>query len=228
MFARTTLFALLMTGAAFAKAEDREVPAFEEVHIASGLHAVIEIGPRRPVHLEGDAKDLAEIEVVVEHGSLRVGYPQDSMHWRGNSHQLVKVTISTPALHGIGASGGSEVRATLTRADTVAIAASGGSVLTVNGVDASELNISASGGSILGVSGRARSLQLGLSGGSHLTGKDLSVSDLDVHGSGGSQVELHADGRLSGALSGGSQLHIRGRASGRVHRSGGSEVDFED
>jgi hypothetical protein len=229
MFARTTLLALLVTGAAFAKAEDREVPGFEKVQIANGFHAVIEIGPLRPVHLEGDARDLAEIEVVVENGSLRVGYAQDSMHWpRGNSHQLVNVRISTPALHGIKASGGSEVRAALTRADTLEIAGSGGSVLTVKGVDAGQLNIAASGGSVLAISGHAKSLQLSLSGGSHLTGKDLSVNDLDVHGSGGSEVELHADGRLHGGLSGGSQLHIRGRATGRVHRSGGSEVNFED
>src|SRR2546423_930454 len=100
---------LFVSGSALAKAEDREVPDFSAVHISSGIHATVEIGPRKPVHLEGDAADLAAIEVVVEDGALQVRYRERS-GWH-DGHGSVTATIQTPQLHEVGASGGSIVRA---------------------------------------------------------------------------------------------------------------------
>jgi hypothetical protein len=223
---QVAVFMTLFAAGALAKSEDREVGPFEEVHIAAGIHATIEIGPRRPVHLEGDEAVLAKIETVVEDGALRVGFKRDT--WFHGSGRAVKVTIQTPQLHAVGASGGSIVKAELTRGDRHDVHASGGSEMHVRGVDARDLSVHGSGGSILDLSGRADMVDLQLSGGSHLRGRDLEVKDVHVEGSGGSQCELRATGKIRGGLSGGSELHVRGGARARVATSGGSSVEVDD
>jgi Putative auto-transporter adhesin, head GIN domain len=221
--------ALWFGGAALAKSEERQVSSFDTVHIASGLHATITLGSQKPVLLEGDDESLAEIEAVVEHGELRVGYRQHDGHghWH-HGERTVHVTIQTAQLRALTASGGSDVTAALSRSDETEIEASGGSVLHLTGVDAGRLTIRASGGSILDVGGRGDNLDLHLSGGSHLKGHGLAVRDLRVRGSGGSVAELRATGAVSGGLSGGSEVHVRGGARGQLSTSGGSSLQLED
>src|SRR5438067_13536576 len=105
---RVALVAALVSTAAVAKGEDRDVPAFSAVHIWAGMKATIEIGPRRPVHIEADEETLPLIETVVEDGALQVRFRRN-VRWHGE--HTVKLTIQTPELHAVGASGGSVVRA---------------------------------------------------------------------------------------------------------------------
>ncbi|MFN2546002.1 MAG: head GIN domain-containing protein [Myxococcales bacterium] len=218
---RLALVAALVSTAAVARGEDRDVPAFSAVHISSGMKANISIGPRKAVHIEADEETLPLIETPVEDGTLEVRFKSHT-RWRGEHD--VRLTIQTPELHGVGASGGSIVRAVFSRGQRSEIEASGGSEITVRGIDAAEVDAQASGGSILTIDGNADRVTLQLSGGSQLHGRDFSARDANVHGSGGSQAELKANGKLRGSLSGGSQLHVTGGASTNVATSGGSEV----
>jgi hypothetical protein len=215
----------LASTAALARSEDRDVPEFDAVQVASGIHATVEIGPRRPVRVEADDEILQLVETRVEDGTLHVGFkPQRS--WSGD--RRVAVTIQTPRLRAVGASGGAMVRATFTRADQSEIQASGGSEIRVRGVDAGRLSMQGSGGSVLYAQGRADTLDLQMSGGTRLHGQDLSVKDVDVQASGGSEADFRASGNLRGNLSGGSELHVRGGARTRVATSGGSSVEVDD
>ena len=221
------LASLLFAAGASAKSEDREVPAFTAVHVASGIRATVELGPRKPIHLEADAEVLDKLEVIVEDGTLKVGFKRswrEGWHWDGGE---VRVSIQTPELRSVGASGGSYVKATLTRSDDCEIDVSGGSEVHLTGVDAKRLELRGSGGGTLEIAGRADELDLQLSGGTVLKGKALEVRDVRVLGSGGSVASVRATGQLRGSLSGGSELRCSGGgASGaRVRTSGGSSVD---
>jgi len=218
---RVALVLALVSTAAVARGEDRDVPAFSAVHISAGMKANIDIGPRRPVHIEADEETLRLIETVVEGDTLEVRFKSHAF-WHGEHN--VRLTIQTPELRGVGASGGSIVRAVFSRGQRSEVEASGGSEITARGVDATELDAQASGGSILTIDGSADRVTVQLSGGSQLHGRDFSARDANVHGSGGSQAELKASGKLRGSLSGGSQLHVTGGASTNVATSGGSEV----
>jgi hypothetical protein len=218
---RVALVAALVSTAAVARGEDRDVPAFSAVHISAGMKARIDIGPRRPVHIEADDETLRMIETVVEDDTLQVRFKPHT--WFHGEHE-VRLTIQTPELRSVGASGGSVVRAVFSRGQRTDVQASGGSEITGRGIDAAEVDVQASGGSILTLDGSADRVSVQLSGGSQLHGRDFSARDANVHGSGGSQAELKASGKLRGSLSGGSQLHVTGGASTNVATSGGSEV----
>jgi hypothetical protein len=218
---RTFVLAALLSSAALAKSEDRSVPSFSSVHVSAGMRATIEIGPQKPVHIEADESVLGLIETVVEDGALNIRFKPHTS-WTGD--HSVRITIQTPQLHAVSASGGSIVKAAFTRSDTGAVQASGGSEITVRDLDAGSVSVQASGGSIVRLAGSSDDLELQLSGGSQMHGRDFSTRDVDVQGSGGSQAEFKATGKIRGGLSGGSQLHVAGGASTRVATSGGSEV----
>jgi len=215
----------LVSTAVLARTEERSVPEFDAVSVASGIRVTVEIGPRRPVRVEADDETLSLLETRVEDGALHIGFKPHSS-WSGEHR--VQVSVQTPRLRAVSASGGSIVRATFTRGDESAIEASGGSDVRARGIDAGRLSLQGSGGSVFTLQGSADGLRLDLSGGSQLHGSDLSVKDVDVNASGGSQGELRANGRIRGSLSGGSELHVRGGARARVATSGGSSVEVED
>jgi len=216
---------VLSASAVLAAAEDREVPPFESVHVASGIRATVTVGPRKPVHLEADKDVLDAIETRVEDGTLHVGFKPRA---RVSSPGEVIASIQTPDVHAVAASGGAMVRATFTRWPQCAIAASGGGEVHVRGVDARELAVDGSGGAVLDVSGRADQLDLQLSGGSHLDARQFEARNVHVQGSGGSVAELRASGKVRGGLSGGSEMHVRGGARATVSTSGGSELSVDD
>jgi len=210
---------------AFAAAQDRDVPAFDSIHVASGIHAEVTVGPRKPVHVEADDDVLSVVETRVENGTLHVGFkPHTHLRNRGE----VIVTTQTPELHSVAGSSGAIVRASLSKANESALAASAGSEIHARGVDARKLVAKASGGSVLQVEGRADELELDLSGGARLDGARLEARDVAVDGSGGAVAKLRATGNVRGGLSGGSVMHVRGGARTSVHTSGGSEVSGDD
>jgi len=221
---RTFLIAALLSAGAFANSEDRRVPAFAAVSVSSGMRATVEIGPQKPVHIESDAETLALIETTVEDGTLKIGFSPH--HWRHGDHS-VRITIQTPRLESVAASGGSIVQAAFTRANQSSIQASGGSEITAKDVDAGTLAVEGSGGSVLRVAGSSDAIDLQLSGGSQLHGRDFSTRDASIQGSGGSGAELKVTGKITGSLSGGSQLHAMGGARTRVATSGGSQVSAD-
>jgi hypothetical protein len=215
----------LISAAALARTEDRDMPEFDAVQVESGIRAKVEIGPRKPVRVEADDDVLPLIEMRVEDGALRVGFKPDT-RFRGD--RRVSLTIQTPRLRAVAASGGSVIRAAFTRAEESAAEASGGSELHLRGIDANQLSIQGSGGAVIELDGRAQTLDLQMSGGTHLRGRNLSIKDVVVQASGGSTGDLRADGRIRGTLSGGSELHVRGSAKAKVASSGGSSVDIEN
>src|SRR6266478_3974995 len=158
----------LVSTAALARTEERPVPEFDAVNVASGIRVSVEIGPRRPVRVEADDETLSLLETRVEDGALHIGFKPHSS-WSGEHR--VQVSVQTPQLRAVSASGGSIVRATFTRGRA-------------RGIDAGRLSLRGSGGSVFTVQGSADALKLDLSGGSQLHGSDLSVKDVDVNASG--------------------------------------------
>src|SRR5438128_1385079 len=92
----TSRSSLRAAAAASARSEDRDVGSFTSVHVSAGMHATIEIGPRRPVHIEASDDVIKLIETVVEDGALQVRYrPHSFIQNTGE----VRISIQTPELH---------------------------------------------------------------------------------------------------------------------------------
>jgi hypothetical protein len=207
------------------RTETRDVPAFDAIAVGAGIRVNVSIGPRKPIRIEADEDVLPLIRTKVSDGVLKIEF--DTEESISTPHE-VTVTLQTPELHGVMASGGAYVRGELTRGAAAELDASGGGEVHVRGVDADELRIAGSGGGVVEVHGRAAKAKIELSGGSQVIGADLSIRDLHIHGSGGCEADLRVSGKVRGSLSGGSELHLKGGASSRVSTTGGSSVTFDD
>lgn len=223
---------LLLSACAFAQTQGnsaageqrRDVGAFERVHIASGLRATVTPGDTS-VRLSGDEDTLNLIETVVDDGELRVRVKRGH-GWRVRD---VHVTISTPKLEGVEASGGATVDARATGPGRFEAEASGGSTVTVDGLDADKVEVEASGGARVTLRGRADMVEAEVSGGAVMHANALELATLDVDASGGARVEAGPSQRLSGEASGGSVVRLsRSPAHRNVKTSSGAQVRLDD
>jgi predicted PP-loop superfamily ATPase len=181
-----------------------EVQRFERVGVSHGIDAVVEVGGggAPQVVLEGEENLLELVEVVVEGDALQTRV-KGKANLRPTKPLRLRVRVAT--LRGVAASGGSDAR--------------------VSGVRAREFEVAASGGSDVEVSGSADAANVMASGGSDVDASDLAVRTLRVMASGGSDVDADVSDEVSGMVSGGSDLSVRGGpAKVSVSRSGGSEV----
>ncbi len=205
--------------------ELRDLPRFDAVAVHSGIHAVVETGPQAPVQVDADDNLLPLVVTEVVDGTLSIRF----RHGADVSSDLpVLVKVRAPALHRLDATGGAELRARVDAGEDLEVHSSGGSDVRVRGLDANHLSVSGSGGARVQLSGAADDVRLRISGGTRVRAASLSARAVDLRGSGGASAEIRASGEVRGSLSGGSTLHLVGRASSRVSTSGGSSVDFDE
>lgn len=224
LLALSPLFAALGAATAAggaAASQTRDVAPFHAVHVASGIHVVLEVGPQKALELSGDREALERVQTDVEHGELRIRFAPFS---NVSTHDPVVVRVVAPAVRSVSASGGSRARGQLARGQALSVEVSGGGEAELTGLDAPALRAQGSGGATLTLSGRAASLELQLSGGSTVHAQGLEAGDVELRASGGCQGELRAAGDVRGSLSGGSQIHLLGKARARVSTSGGSSL----
>ncbi len=212
-------------GSGTIKEEARNVGEFSAVQIESGFHATIALGSTSSVKISTDDNLLPLIKTEVKGGELIVGPADWKQHPRPSSE--VKVTITTPKLEKIEASGGSSVAANGTTGARFQASTSGGSVVKVSGLNADQVSVGASGGSKIDLAGRAKAVKVELSGGASLHATEVPAESVQVEGSGGSRAEVSVSAALDASLSGGSRVRVNGDPPKRnVQKSGGSEVIF--
>jgi len=243
-----SLAANVVKGSGNSKREARRVEAFEGVSVHAGIHLNVSIGDQS-VEVKADDNVLPLVRTEVKDGVLEIGFERQS--WTDSFRMIsgnVEVTVRTPRLREVDASGGSEARVEAAteaslrlhssggshvsidkaRARTLRIEASGGATVDAAGIDADELSAHGSGGSVLTLSGRAQVADLRFSGGTNVKARSLQVDKLSVSGSGGGEARLRSAETIRGGLSGGSTLHVGGSPKSKVNTSGGSEVVYED
>jgi hypothetical protein len=230
---RAALFvpALLLSACAFAQVsgngvareETREVADFTGVEVGSGLNAKVTVGPKS-VRISGDENLVALVRTEVDDGKLEVRLEKGS---RVKGTSKLRITISSPQVTSVGASGGAVVEAEASASSNFAAAASGGGEVDVRNVDAKALAVDASGGAVVKVKGRTDALAVEASGGSEVHAQELSVKTLAVDASGGCAVKANPSESIAAELSGGSTVHVDSSPARRaVSTSGGSEVIF--
>ncbi len=221
----TLLLSLCAFAEGAAREETRDVPDFNGVEVSHGLKAQVTVGPKS-VRISGDEKRVGQVRTEVVDGKLVVRVEKSS-GW-GSSSKGVRLTISTPKLTSVEASGGSAVDAEATPADSFSVDSSGGSDVSVRNVDAKQLKVGISGGGSVTLKGRADTLQVEASGGSDMHGKELSLQSLNVEASGGSEVEANPSERIEADLSGGSTVHVDSAPAQRnVSASGGAQIIYK-
>lgn len=185
----------------------QEIPltGFSGVHVGFGMSADITVGESERVQVQGDDNLLALLTWKVKDGVLSADRDPQWDSFRPS--QPLHLTVVTPHLTRLRASGGAHANA--------------------SGVEVPGFALDASAGSEVALVGHAGQVVLEASGGSWVDLRRFPSEGLDVAASGGSRVHATVSGQVTGQLSGGSVLTCDGQPSSRlVSTSGGAGVSY--
>lgn len=218
---------LLLSAAAFAqepgKGSAREVPDFDGVQVSHGLNAKVTVGPKS-VRITGDEKRVSQVRTEVVDGKLVVRMEKSSLL---TSARGIQVTISSPKVTSVEASGGADVDAEASATENFLAEASGGADVSVRNLDVKRLKVEVSGGGEATVKGRADMADLEASGGAEIHAQELSLRSLKVDANGGGTVKANPTERIMANASGGGSVHVDSAPAQReVSSSGGGKVVF--
>ena len=107
-------------GSGGAREESREVQDFDGVQVSHGLKATVKVGPKS-VRVSGEEEQVGRVRTQVKDGKLVVRVEK---RWWFSRVSGVQVTISSPRLTSVSASGGADVEAEVAATDAFTAEAS--------------------------------------------------------------------------------------------------------
>jgi hypothetical protein len=215
--------ALLVSAAAQAASESRNLTGFTSVSIADGIDVQVTIGDKYNVVVSTQRNNPGDVLTTLRGNELRI--ERRSWRWWSWGRSDYRVQVTLPVLEAISASGGSDVRgAAVMDGKDLRLSASGGSDVRFE-LKARELHLSASGGAEIEVSGQAERAHVRASGGADIDSSRLVAGEVAVSASGGADVQVNATRTLSAVASGGSDIRCRGDPVVKESKSsGGSDI----
>jgi hypothetical protein len=196
--------------------------SFDRIDMGSAFIITVQQGATFGVTVEGDRRNLDDLDVYVQNGILHAQYRNS----RRREYQTSFV-ITMPTLRGVEFSGAS--RSTITGFSNLSdlyITLSGASESQFLGL-ANRLVVDLSGASNLHLTGSGTALAAELSGASLLQGFGYPVNDMTVHASGASKANVSAANTLDVDASGASVVRYRGGPVVRQRLSGASVLQNE-
>jgi hypothetical protein len=170
-------------------------PADREVQVASFSRlrveapVIVTVAPGSPrARVAGDARAAERLLVRSEGGTLVVRMPAGGPP----PAEPLRVTLSTPNLTGLDASGGARVTATGLKGDRLALVLAGAGSLDATAIDAQALTLVVAGNGTARVAGRAGEARLTLAGAGALDADALTAGDLSLSADGAGEVRARA------------------------------------
>ena len=214
------LFLALAANAAD-KRETRDVPPFHAIGISAPAKVEITQGDKESVVVEGDEAALAEIETVVENGSLKLRQRNHDWHWNMGK---VKAYVTVRALDAIAISGSGDVVAPALRAEKLNLAISGSGDMRIGTLTATKLDLAVSGSGDISVAGKADSVSGSIAGSGSLKAAKLEADKASISIAGSGDATLWARTSLAAHIAGSGDLRYYGDPSIRSSVAGSGRV----
>jgi len=176
-----------LVGSGVKKSEAREVGPF--TGIVLGIPAVVEIklGDKESVVVEADDNLVAEVETVVENGSLRIRFKD---HFSLFHSREIKVFVVARRIATLAISGSGDIRAAALKGDSLSASISGSGDIRIGQLECGALQVAISGSGNFIAGGNAESLAASIAGSGDLTAGRLETrrASVNIVGSGDAQV----------------------------------------
>jgi hypothetical protein len=193
---------------------------FDRLEMGEAFNINVEKGNFFDVTVRGDRRNIEDLSVRKEGGTLIIRYRQNR-----NRRHATFITITMPELYAVNFSGASDSR--IHGFDTVEafdVYLSGGSVCQLE-LEAAKVNVVLSGASYLNIRGIGELLEADLSGASVLKAFNFPVTTADLDFSGASDGNVTVGEHLAVVATGASHITYRGEPAITSDVSGASSVD---
>src|SRR5579859_3049470 len=186
--------------------QNRDLPAFDKLEASRGVTVTLSCGPASKAVLQGEAEEVANIDLHVEGRTL---IARRNSSWHGGYHQQVHIDVTTvQPLDRLQTSSGSTVEA-----QSCAISPQ-------------RLDLEASSGGELKLAGRTERLTAEASSGgtiNRLNGGRIDAGDAEIHASSGGSVRVCSVGHLNGHASSGGSISTEQSGAGERNASSGGD-----
>jgi hypothetical protein len=190
--------------------ETRSVNSTNRIRMFGSMDVIIDNGPSA-VKVEADENIIPYIITDVRDGWLEI---RTENHVNLNTHNGIKVYVSTPSLDGIVLSGSGNVNGTKTffTSNKAAFKVSGSGDIRCD-INAPQVDarITGSGNIILG--GETKDVDVHITGGGDYEGSNLKAENASVNITGSGDVNLFADASLNVKVTGSGSVKYKGNAT---------------
>ena len=192
---------------------------FDQLEMGSGFNIRVEEASTFKVRVEGDRRNINDLDVFKSGTSLIIRYDENS-----ERHHQTFITVEMPSLRKINFSGGSvSVISGFESDEELDIILLGGSICQLD-AGYKSIDLSVSGGSVMKLHGLGDELKADISGASTLSAFDYPVGRADVVLTGASDAKLTVSDELRVNASGASRVSYRGNPQVEETSTGGSVV----
>jgi hypothetical protein len=240
-----SLGALAALGASLSAAQDATqesvsrayaVADFEEVAVVGPHHVVVSVGPAFSVRAEGPQQTLADTEVEVENGRLKIHPIDDEDYWDRrcgdrrdrwrcwDDFQPATFHVTLPRIAAASLVGGGDMRIDRVEGDEFSASVAGSGDLDVAALRVDDARFSIAGSGDLVAGGSARHSRVSIAGSGNLQAREVTSEEasISIAGSGDVALTVQADARVS--IVGSGDVEISGPARCAVSRFGGGRV----
>ncbi len=231
----TAAAAALLAGACHvgADAEERDpgpevsrtyqVGAFDKIAVAGPYEVNVVTGGQAGVSAKGGENLLAETEVVVEGGTLKIK-PRKNKGIRWNWHDGKAVfTVNVAALHGAAIAGSGGINVDKVVGDFEGDVAGSGD-LRLASVAGGKVKLSIAGSGDVRAAGKADSVDLSIAGSGDIDTRGLAVRSADVSIAGSGNVTANASESADVSIMGSGDVEVTGGAKCTVSKAGSGNV----
>jgi hypothetical protein len=198
---RLSLAAAALLASCAALAERRDYPVADISAVSSSIALELELiqDERESLALEDDDGQLAEVEVTMEGGTVRIRSKNRSTNWR----KSVRGVLHTKRIESIHLAGTGSIRSASIRADTLKATLSGSGKIQFRRLDAKEVKVVLSGAGTVDLgSGRVEDLGVTVTGAGDVIAGKLRSDTGKVAISGAGTTTLWAEKTLDARISG--------------------------
>ncbi|MGC3947184.1 MAG: head GIN domain-containing protein [Chryseolinea sp.] len=201
---------------------DFAVMDFDRIEMGSGFRINVEQSSSFSVEAHGDSRNLDDLEVFVNGGTLIVRFKNSA-----NRKHTTRLEIKMPALVSANLSGGSYSKIEDFESDQqLDVYLSGGSLCELE-AGYKKINVVLSGASKLDMEGLGDEMSAEVSGASELNAFEYPVRTADVNMSGASYGKVTVSDDLDAKAAGASRLLYRGSPSVKSDVSGASSISAD-
>lgn len=231
----TAAIATLLVGACHvgADAEEREpgpevtrsyqVGAFDKVSVAGPYEVNVVTGGKGGITAKGGENLLAETDVVVEGGTLKImPKKHKGIRWSWKSGKAV-FTVNAAALHGASIAGSGGVNVDKVAGDFDGEVAGSGD-LKVNGISGGKVKLTIAGSGNVDAAGKADSVDLSIAGSGDLRAGGLAARTADISIAGSGAVTANASETADVSIMGSGDVEVTGGAKCTVSKAGSGDV----
>jgi len=210
------MLACIAMAAAAQRHETRAVSGYHALSLTAPIKVELVQGDGESLTLDGDEAALAELETVVEDGSLKIRIRNSVLFSRTDMSHVV-ARVSAKAIDAISSSGSGDIHASSLGTRGLAVSIAGSGNILIDSLEATRLHVSIAGSGDLRVAGKADVVNTSIAGSGDMKAARLASRDSSVSIAGSGDAVLWVRDSLDVSVMGSGDVRYFGDPS--VHQS---------